>query len=236
MTEPGTPDVREPLRAAGHRLRRICALPAIPTWCRRAMRRAWTRPPFGGEIVDGVLYGRGAADMKGGVACFLAAALDYLQGQRRPEARLALLPDHRRRGIGCHQRHAQAAGLAQGARRDAGCAASSASRRAAEAVGDEIKIGRRGYCQRRRRRARQAGPLRLRRARREPHPEARAHHRPAVDHAARQRHRALPALQPAGDDRLGAERGDQRDTGPRRRPTSTSATTTCTPAPRSRRG
>ena len=40
---------------------------------------AWTRPPFGGEVADGVLYGRGAVDMKGGIACFLAAALDYLR-------------------------------------------------------------------------------------------------------------------------------------------------------------
>jgi len=38
----------------------------------------WTHPPFSGEVSDGKLYGRGAADMKGGVACFVAAALDYL--------------------------------------------------------------------------------------------------------------------------------------------------------------
>jgi succinyl-diaminopimelate desuccinylase len=39
---------------------------------------AWTHAPFAGEVVDGVLYGRGAVDMKGGIACFLAAALDYV--------------------------------------------------------------------------------------------------------------------------------------------------------------
>src|SRR5207253_4155786 len=33
---------------------------------------------FAGEIHEGVLFGRGAVDMKGGVACFVAAALDYL--------------------------------------------------------------------------------------------------------------------------------------------------------------
>ena len=38
----------------------------------------WTYPPFGADIADGVLYGRGAVDMKGGVACAVAAALDYL--------------------------------------------------------------------------------------------------------------------------------------------------------------
>ncbi len=33
----------------------------------------WTRDPFGGEVVDGKLYGRGAVDMKGSIACFLGA-------------------------------------------------------------------------------------------------------------------------------------------------------------------
>jgi succinyl-diaminopimelate desuccinylase len=40
----------------------------------------WRHDPFGGEIAEGVLYGRGACDMKGGVAAFVAAAASYLQG------------------------------------------------------------------------------------------------------------------------------------------------------------
>ena len=38
----------------------------------------WRHPPFAGEIADDALYGRGAVDMKGGIACFVAAALDYI--------------------------------------------------------------------------------------------------------------------------------------------------------------
>jgi succinyl-diaminopimelate desuccinylase len=38
----------------------------------------WQHKPFGGEIADGVLFGRGAVDMKGAVACKLAAVLDHL--------------------------------------------------------------------------------------------------------------------------------------------------------------
>jgi succinyl-diaminopimelate desuccinylase len=40
--------------------------------------KAWRHPPFAGEVDSGTLYGRGAVDMKGGIACFVAAALDYL--------------------------------------------------------------------------------------------------------------------------------------------------------------
>jgi len=39
---------------------------------------AWQHPPFGGDVVGDTLYGRGAVDMKGGIACFVAAALDHL--------------------------------------------------------------------------------------------------------------------------------------------------------------
>jgi len=40
---------------------------------------AWTMPPFGAEQKDGYLYGRGATDMKSGVAAFAAAAIDFVR-------------------------------------------------------------------------------------------------------------------------------------------------------------
>ncbi len=39
---------------------------------------AWTHGAFSGDVKDGFLYGRGAVDMKGGIACSVAAVLDYL--------------------------------------------------------------------------------------------------------------------------------------------------------------
>lgn len=39
---------------------------------------AWTQPPFSGALLDGVLWGRGATDMKSGVAAFVAAAIDFV--------------------------------------------------------------------------------------------------------------------------------------------------------------
>src|ERR1700694_5130177 len=39
---------------------------------------AWTHGAFSGDVKDGFLYGRGAVDMKGGIACGVAAVLGYL--------------------------------------------------------------------------------------------------------------------------------------------------------------
>ncbi|MBV8925144.1 MAG: succinyl-diaminopimelate desuccinylase [Bradyrhizobium sp.] len=39
---------------------------------------AWSHGAFSGEVKDGFLYGRGAVDMKGGIACSAAAVLQYL--------------------------------------------------------------------------------------------------------------------------------------------------------------
>jgi len=39
----------------------------------------WTQDPFGAEIIDGVMYGRGTTDMKSGVAAFAAAAIDFVK-------------------------------------------------------------------------------------------------------------------------------------------------------------
>ncbi len=49
---------------------------------------AWRHPPFAGEIDNGELYGRGAVDMKGGIACAVAAVLDHLEANAAsPRAR-----------------------------------------------------------------------------------------------------------------------------------------------------
>lgn len=50
---------------------------------------AWTHDPFGGEIVDGWLWGRGATDMKSGVAAFVAAAVDFVR-QTPPDGAIVL--------------------------------------------------------------------------------------------------------------------------------------------------
>jgi succinyl-diaminopimelate desuccinylase len=50
---------------------------------------AWTQDPFGAAIVDGWMYGRGATDMKSGVAAFAAAAVDFVR-DTRPDGAVVL--------------------------------------------------------------------------------------------------------------------------------------------------
>ncbi len=50
----------------------------------------WRFDPFGGEVRDGVLYGRGACDMKGAIAAFVAGVAQYLD-QGEPKGSISLL-------------------------------------------------------------------------------------------------------------------------------------------------
>jgi len=60
----------------------------------------WTHPPFGGELVDGWLWGRGALDMKGGVAMMIDAFLRAARGEIQPrgDVILAVLSDEENGG------------------------------------------------------------------------------------------------------------------------------------------
>lgn len=63
----------------------------------------WSVDPFGGEIIDGKLYGRGAADMKGGVGAFMFAARALERGGPFPGSIvLAILCDEEEMMIGVH--------------------------------------------------------------------------------------------------------------------------------------
>ena len=50
----------------------------------------WQSDPFGGDIKDGVLYGRGAVDMKSGVAAFAAAAIEFVN-ETPPDGSVVLM-------------------------------------------------------------------------------------------------------------------------------------------------
>ncbi len=97
----------------------------------------WTHDPFGAEIVDGVLYGRGAVDMKSGIAAFIAAiALAPATGRLS----IAITNDEEAESINGTARLMQWA-AAQGHKFDFAIVGEPS---ASSMVGDSIKIGRRG--------------------------------------------------------------------------------------------
>ena len=52
---------------------------------------SWSVPPFAAIVREGTLYGRGACDMKGGIACFVAAASSCLRERAPPSGSISLL-------------------------------------------------------------------------------------------------------------------------------------------------
>jgi acetylornithine deacetylase/succinyl-diaminopimelate desuccinylase-like protein len=60
----------------------------------------WTRDPFGGAIEDGRMYGRGASDMKGGLAASLSAMAALRGAGLSGPVELAALIDEEETGIG----------------------------------------------------------------------------------------------------------------------------------------
>ena len=106
--------------------------------------KAWTAPPFGAEIRDGVLYGRGAVDMKGAVACFVAAALRYLgaNGGIKPKGSISLLITGDEEGASVNGTIKVLEWLKDRDERLDACVVGEPSN--PTVLGEEIKIGRRG--------------------------------------------------------------------------------------------
>lgn len=62
----------------------------------------WTVDPFGAEIRDGVMYGRGTSDMKGAIAAFVSAAARYIDDHGMPDGSISLLITGDEEGPGLH--------------------------------------------------------------------------------------------------------------------------------------
>ncbi len=89
FSEPGTPDVTNFFAKIGSGAPHFTFAghtDVVPP----GRAEAWSHGPFAGDITDGKLYGRGAVDMKGGIAAFVAASLDYLAA-REPKGTISLL-------------------------------------------------------------------------------------------------------------------------------------------------
>src|SRR5262245_14239358 len=104
---------------------------------------AWHHPPFAGEIDGGALYGRGAVDMKGAVACAVAASLDHLAANGgRPKGSISFLITGDEEGVAVNGTVKLLQWAAERGERFDHCLLGEPSN--AAAIGDTIKVGRRG--------------------------------------------------------------------------------------------
>lgn len=104
---------------------------------------AWSHPPFEAAIDRGHVFGRGAVDMKGAIACFIAAALDHLAHQNgKPRGRIAFLITGDEEGPSVNGTAKLLAHVAAQGHRFDHCLLGEPTN--PEQLGEMIKIGRRG--------------------------------------------------------------------------------------------
>jgi succinyl-diaminopimelate desuccinylase len=103
-------------------------------------RAAWSIDPFAAEVRGGVLYGRGAADMKAAIACFVAAAGRHLA--RRQKSSISLLITGDEEGPSVNGTRPTLDWLRQQGERIDACIVGEPTN--PKRIGEMIKIGRRG--------------------------------------------------------------------------------------------
>jgi len=143
MREPGTPDVENLYARLGSSGPHLCFAGHTDV-VNAGDEQAWSHPPFAGVVDNGILYGRGAVDMKGAIACFLAAAIGYLNdhgGLRRGSLSLLITGDEE--SVAINGTRKLLAWLKQREEQFDGCLVGEPT--SADRLGDEVKIGRRGY-------------------------------------------------------------------------------------------
>uniref|UniRef100_A0AAU7YQ85 Succinyl-diaminopimelate desuccinylase n=1 Tax=Wolbachia endosymbiont of Oeneis ivallda TaxID=3171168 RepID=A0AAU7YQ85_9RICK len=102
----------------------------------------WISDPFKPEVRDGMLYGRGAADMKGGVAAFIAAIVDSVAGKFRFSGSISALITSAEESTEEHGTKAILEWMKSKQKKIDFCIVGEPT--SSEKLGDTIKIGRRG--------------------------------------------------------------------------------------------
>jgi succinyl-diaminopimelate desuccinylase len=105
--------------------------------------KAWTHGAFAGDVQGGILYGRGAVDMKGAIACSVAAVLDYLKSNGgKPKGSISFLITGDEEGIAVNGTVKLLDWAAKRGEKFDHCVLGEPSN--VNAMGDCIKVGRRG--------------------------------------------------------------------------------------------
>ena len=109
--------------------------------------QSWTHPPFAGEVAGDTLYGRGAVDMKGAIACAIAAVLDHLaknggKPQKNGQGSISFLITGDEEGIAVNGTPKLLKWAAEHGETFDHCILGEPSNQAE--LGDTIKLGRRG--------------------------------------------------------------------------------------------
>jgi succinyl-diaminopimelate desuccinylase len=105
-------------------------------------RSLWRHDPFAAEIAGGMLYGRGAADMKGAIAAFIAATARHIAKEGEPTGSISLLITGDEEGPAVNGTVKVLDWLQQNGERLDHCVVGEPT--SAARAGDTIKIGRRG--------------------------------------------------------------------------------------------
>ena len=103
---------------------------------------AWSQGAFSGDVKDGYLYGRGAVDMKGGIACSIAAVLHYLRDHGQPKGSISFLITGDEEDVAINGTVKLLQWAADRGEQFDHCVRGEPSNQ--EVMGDCIKIGRRG--------------------------------------------------------------------------------------------
>ena len=127
-----------------HRRQRAASDVRRPHRCGAARQRnAWSHPPFAGEIANGTLYGRGAVDMKGGIAACVAAVLDHLaENGGKPKGSISFLITGDEESVAINGTTKLLKWAAEHGEKFDHCILAEPSN--VDTLGDTIKIGRRG--------------------------------------------------------------------------------------------
>jgi len=104
--------------------------------------KSWDAGPFSGIVKNGKIYGRGASDMKGGIACFIAAVSEFIKDQKKFKGSISFIITGDEEGVAINGTKKVVNYLKKKKEKIDFCIVGEPSNR--KVLGQMMKIGRRG--------------------------------------------------------------------------------------------